>query len=112
MEKVLVVKAIAGERDLLIDKMENSLESLQEFIDGYIEPVKLSDNLTMWVNEEGKMRQLTTNFYLYKDNVRLDSIVGNALFTSVNEEGDIISLNDSDIHEIQAKFLTRGKFQL
>jgi hypothetical protein len=37
------------------------LDTLQKAVGGYIEPIRLSDKMTMWVNEEGMLQNLPVN---------------------------------------------------
>lgn len=70
-------------------EIDNTLESLQELVDGYIETVNLPGGIVMIVNEEGKILHLPINFHLNCDLIR-----GTAVFVSVNGE-DFCSLNQA-----------------
>ncbi|MBR2677630.1 MAG: DUF3846 domain-containing protein [Solobacterium sp.] len=63
----------------VIQKVENTLEALQELIGGNIETVTIPEtNIVMLVDEEGRIKGLPANFehYLLKQ-----TIVGRAVFT-------------------------------
>ncbi|GHU80109.1 hypothetical protein FACS1894145_5770 [Bacteroidia bacterium] len=58
------------------------LKELQSFVDGYIECIYLEDNMTIVVNEEGKLNKLPVNNMATKiaiENGYDDVIVGPAL---------------------------------
>jgi hypothetical protein len=44
-----------------IDTVENELHALQEVVDGYIEPVRIGNDLVILCNEEGILRSLPLN---------------------------------------------------
>lgn len=67
-----------------------SLEELQDFVDGYIEVVSMSDEEYMVVNEEGKLMNLpynenATRVYNKAFGIPIDYIVGNALVCDKNQ---------------------------
>jgi Domain of unknown function (DUF3846) len=95
----------------VVENFEHSLESLQKFVGGYIEAVRVTDSIVIWVNEEGKLEGLEGNFYLTdKNGLPFDTIAGNALFTGSNAEGDTVSLTDEEVEEIKNRFINRGTF--
>ena len=58
-------------------EVENSLQSLQKLVGGYIETVSLPRGICMIVNEEGKVHRLQPNFRLEHDLiVETDVFVG------------------------------------
>jgi hypothetical protein len=69
--------------------IENTLESLQGIVGGYIEVVSFTPSVLMICNEEGKLDGLPHNF-----SMRLDEIVGSVLFVSSDGE-DFASLTES-----------------
>ena len=112
MEKIraMVVKA---DSDVLtvVENFEHSLESLQKFVGGYIEAVRVTESIVIWVNEEGKLEGLEGNFYLTdKNGLPIDLIAGNALFTGSNGEGETVSLTDEEVTYIKDRFIDRGRF--
>lgn len=68
-----------GEPARIID-VENTLEALQEKVEGYIETLRFG-KLLMLVNEEGKIRGMKTNFW-YND----DLIAGPVLIVDTQGE--------------------------
>lgn len=84
-------------------EVENTLESLQSLVNGYIEcvPTDISDKLFMIVNEEGKLLGLEPNLRYYND-----IIVGNIVFVRVSNNGDFKSISDKQIADIKKYFGT------
>lgn len=80
MDKIRVVIKQPGEAAREIE-IENTKERLQELLGGYIESVWFAKNVWMLVNEEGKIRDLPYNFYVWDD-----VIVGPAIFAG--QDGD------------------------
>lgn len=80
MDKIRVVIKKPGEAAREIE-IENTLERLQELVGGHIESVWFAKNVWMLVNEEGKIRDLPYNFYVWDD-----VIVGPAIFAG--QDGD------------------------
>lgn len=62
-------------------EIENTLERLQELVGGHIESVWFAKNVWMLVNEEGKLRDLPFNFYVWDD-----LVVGPAIFAGQDGE--------------------------
>lgn len=86
-------------KELEVKEIENTLTSLKEIVDGYIEcvPFPRVNGVDLIVNEEGKLDRLDGNFYIphYED-----CIVGTAIITSYNKDGEFISLNDDQIKQV------------
>lgn len=105
--RVLALTAVS-EGAMLIPDFENTLEAMQEIVGGYIEAVRITENIVLWVNEEGLLKQLPLNFYLSNSSGEpISPIVGDVLFTGVDSEGDNISLTDDDIKLIESRFINR-----
>lgn len=90
-----------------------SYATLSRAVGGLIEAVALSDNLTLWVNEEGKNDGLTPNVYATRLFISVfgavDVIVGNAILTGgVDDEGETLGLTDEQIEELLADILYAG----
>ena len=91
-----------------------SYATLSRAVGGMIEAVTLSDTLTLWVNEEGKMNGLPVNEYATKlfaseFGAGIDIIVGNAIITGgSNDEGETLGLADTQVEELVADLLHAG----
>ena len=71
----------------ILMEIENTLEKLQELVEGYIEIIPANDDKTilMIVNEEGLLNNL-------KPNIKIGNtcIVGNIIFIKNGNDGDFI----------------------
>lgn len=79
-KKINVVVKIPG-RPARREIIRDTLESFQKLVDGPIEAIWFDKDVTMIVNEEGKIRGLGNNFYLWND-----MIVGTAVFAGTEGE--------------------------
>lgn len=96
-----IIKALYKEpgKALTQKYVPNTLDALQRTVGGYIEVVPLRPDLVMIVNEEGKLRQMETNFRICLGGW-VDEIVGPALFVGVDgDEFADCPLGDSDLIE-------------
>ena len=101
MKKALNIKTTGEviELDLSLD----SLQTLQTAVDGWVQAVDLTDRLTMWCNEEGKMINLPHNpfaqyFWDKKFGAHTDYIVGDIVFTGgTDDEGETLGLTAEQI---------------
>lgn len=81
-----------GEAPVVL-QIHSSLSELQELVGGYIEIVKLGEDIAIICNEEGKLKGLEANFYVEAID---DIIVGPAVFCRIEgEELASIGSNDS-----------------
>lgn len=90
-----------------LDAPQGSYEVLRDAVGGYIEAVDITDRLTMWVNEEGKLTESpirNTVGQMYFDKAfgaGRDTIVGDIIFTGgVDDEGDTIGLTEDQVKSI------------
>ncbi|MGE7976638.1 DUF3846 domain-containing protein [Bacillus cereus] len=111
---IRVVLVEAGNPQIkIIDKWEHSLDTVQQFVGGNIQPIRVNNSVTMWMNEEGKMQQLEPNFiYVNKEGTPLDTVVGNVLIAGTDDEGEDVSLTNEEIELLQERFISRTMFQL
>ena len=83
---------------------DNLLKDLQNAVGGWIEAVNLTDNITMWINEEGKLNNLPLNVtatLLYHTVYGpYDLIVGNVILTGgPDDDGNTTEI---DLNELSA----------
>jgi hypothetical protein len=97
MKSAIVIKT-SGEIVEVDLKASDELEALQSAVGGWIEAVDLAENLTMWVNEEGKINGLELNsiatalFDKYFEN-NFDVIVGDIVLTGgTDSKGNTLGL--------------------
>ena len=88
-------------------EIDNSLKSLQKYVDGLIEVIYPSDDTVVMIcNEEGKMNALPPNRALFTDGSKkiVDLIVGNMLICGVDDDGNFASLTDEQLQHYQAMY--------
>ena len=76
-------------------EIQNELEEIQKIVGGFIEIVRMHDDLVMVVNEEGLLLDLPYNFDYWGD-----SIVGTVIFcgeTLGEDGGELCDLTDEQI---------------
>ena len=84
----------------------NKLRVLQDYVGGYIETLKIADDVVMIFNEEGKMLDLAPNFFVGAIG---DVIVGPVIIAG--EDGDeFASLSEENIAFIGG--ILRGGFDI
>lgn len=94
-----VYKLVPG-RPGYVKEIDNTLESLQNEVGGYIEICRLDNNgLVAIVDEEGVIKELPANAYIPNYGV----IRGNIVIAKDDGE-DFTSLNDDDIDKIKEMF--------
>ena len=109
MRKALVIGFDESLEVIDLDATGNSYEVLSNAVDGYIEQVSLKKNLTMFVNEEGKLDGLMTNsiataIFQAKFGA-VDIIVGNAVLTGgIDELGKEEGLTEPQVEQLQRLF--------
>lgn len=96
----------------IVEDFESSLEASQKFVGGYVQAVRVTNSITMWLNEEGKLNSLTPSFHLLMTGRVYDIVVGNAFFTGTDSEGENASLTDEEITEIEKRFIDRHNFSM
>ena len=84
----------------------NTLKMLQDLVGGYIETVRISDNIVMIMNEEGKLKGLEPNFFF---GALGDIIIGPVIIAGEDGE-DFASLSDEDADYIGG--ILRGGFEV
>lgn len=95
--------SVHGETQVVdLDAPEGSLKVLQSAVDGYVQAIDLSANLTMWCNEEGKLIGLNRNEKATEQFREVfgavDVIMGDVIFTGgVDDEGDTMGLTQDQI---------------
>lgn len=90
----------------VIPFIDDQLKTLQDAVGGYIEAITLSDDLVMWVNEDGKMNRLPFNqaatslFMKYRGGA--DFIVGNVVLTGgADADGNTLGINEAQIQQLK-----------
>ena len=69
-----------------VSNISTSLKNLQKIVDGPIEAIHITDDTVIICNEEGKIRQLSKNFFKGADFPFYDVIVGDIVVVGVEGE--------------------------
>lgn len=88
--------------------IQNTLESQQELVGGYIEIIRMGNtetggSIAITLNEEGKLMGLPMNRIIIGRGGS-DVFVGTFFITAFNMQGDNITLNDQECEKIIKKF--------
>lgn len=90
-------------------ELDNAYDFLSSTVGGYIEAVALADEITGYVNEEGKLQSpplppngLASIVARLNGGIELqgDYIAGNMVVVGVNDEGDTVGLSDELIEQM------------
>lgn len=111
-KRMLVVNSIEENHidELRLFSQDTSLPKLQAAVGGFVEAIDLPIlRLTMWVNEEGKLKSLPINYLataVWANEFGVtDIILGNAVFTGLaDRNGYTKGLTDSDIEALKQFF--------
>ena len=83
----------------------DTLEYLQEYVGGYIDVVRLNDEIDLVINDEGKIHDLPTNRACIGDNGGVyDFICGNILCVR-HRDDEFDSILESEIAGIEKKLI-------
>jgi len=105
MEKVITI-SIDNQVDIIeVDAIE--YETLSTAVNGMIELVSLSEDVDMWLNEEGKLRGMEPNvlatLLFNKVFPNFDVIMGDIIITGgSDDDGNTVGLSDASIIDIFA----------
>lgn len=99
MNKV-IVKNVNGDWEVRNQTFEttDSYEYIRGIVEGYVEAMRVRKDIVIWLNEEGKLLNMTPNVALVLEDTIVDFIVGNIVVTGVTEEGDTIPLNAEQVN--------------
>lgn len=99
MRKAIKINTDGTLVELDLDSPEGSLKVLQTAVGGYVQAIDLTPEVTMWINEEGKLEGLPLNFHgtmfwSATYGFGTDQIVGDIVLTGgTDDEGDTLSLS-------------------
>ena len=85
-----------------VREIENTLEATQEIVEGFIEIVRLTEDVVLVVNEEGKINGMKPNFICCGD-----LIYGPAFFCGEylgEDGGEFRGLTDQEVEAMQILF--------
>lgn len=95
------IKAVIKEvgKSPKVAEIENELEVLKSLVGGYIEVVRVTPEILMICNEDGKLQGLPPNFSTGRD-----VIVGTAVFVAYDGSEEFAGLSDYQVLEIMDMF--------
>ena len=82
-----------------VEVIENELPTLQKLVGGHIEVVRVTPDVLMICNEEGKLKGLPPNF-----STGQDVIVGTVVFVAFDGTEDFAGLSDYQVLEVMDLF--------
>lgn len=91
--------------------VEGTLADSKRLVGGYIECLRVTEEIDLWLNEEGKLDDLEPNFGLVRGDQILDIIVGDVFFASHDSEGETISITEEQIAHVKERFIERRLFK-
>ena len=103
------MKALVLKEGILVEKeIENTLESLQNIVGGYIERAYMGERfmkegIDPFINEEGKLIGLEPQIAIFdrEGNTIIDLVMGNCIFVSHDDEGNTVGLTDRQIQIVR-----------
>jgi hypothetical protein len=106
--KAVTIKT-TGEKEVIDFYPGNySYQILSDSVGGLIEPVYLAENLTLWVNEEGKVygqavNPIATTIFESVFGKGIDIMVGDVILTGgYDDEGETLGLTMEQVEELLA----------
>lgn len=102
MAKIKVYSMPVGEKGH-IKEIDNTLESFQKEVGGYIEILSVNNECTLDLvcNEEGKINNLPLNrAWLFEGEV-VEVVAGSCFITRHGEDGESTSIEESDVPKIE-----------
>jgi hypothetical protein len=107
MKKALQIKTSGEVIELDLSNEDTALATLQGAVGGWVQAIDLSETISLWVNEEGKLDGLEPNPYaqVFWDEafgVGTDFIVGDVVLTGTpDSEGYTKGLDDNTAKRIR-----------
>ena len=97
--------------ELKMEVFSEELSALQKQVGGTIEHFYIDEELTnnhidMWIDDEGKLKNLKPTMLLYHDGRLVDYISGPCVFTRYDSDGITYGLRDEDMEKVR-QFLYR-----
>jgi len=92
---IRIIACRCGE-DPKVEEINEGLETMQEFVGGWIEMVGLGSGVSLVCHEEGKLIGLPFNRRIFGGR---EVIAGDCFLVRVDEEGECISVTDEDIEK-------------
>ena len=88
--------------------IKDNIESFQKLLGGPVEAVHISSDTLLLVNEEGELKRLDPNFYIYHKGLKFDRsqvILGNVIFIG-QKDSSFIGLTNKQMDIIKHELIT------
>lgn len=100
-EKILAYKLKVNEETGEVyhgyfEEIENTLEAKQKYVGGYIQVIRLTDDIDVVLNDEGKLIEMKPCRVWTEGTRIIDLLVGNILCVRHDDEGNFISILQED----------------
>ena len=84
-------------------EIENTLEALQAYVDGYIEVVPLTKKICVICNDEGKLKDLPVTAWLTARGgiTALDALCGPLIICRTTDDGEFADIQPGDTDEVR-----------
>jgi len=108
--EIKVVMCQPGKK-AFITNINTSLESLQSTVGGLIEPYYLDENIVLWCNDEGKIRNLPLNRAILDEEGKIIEVIAGTFFIakddgSEDEDSDgFTDLSDDEANQYLERYL-------
>ena len=103
MSKIKVVLCEPDEQARIVE-IGNSLSAMQNAVGGYIEQVRLTENVSLICNDEGKINGLPLNRAVCDDKGNIVDIIAGPFFICANGVDEFKSLSDKQLVKYIEKF--------
>lgn len=107
MRNAVIIKTSGNPEVVDLDSAPNELELLQGVVGGWVEAVDVKEGMTLWCNEEGKLRGLIPNFNAMRKTsahdvlMPGDIIAGDVIITGEpDDEGRTLGLDEAQVSEL------------
>lgn len=104
----LTVKEVhdGGVIELKMSEFSEELKALQEQVGGTIEHFIIDEKLNekyidMWIDDEGKLKNLKPTMLLMRNGEMVDYISGPCVFTKYDDDGYTWGLHDEDMEDVR-----------
>lgn len=95
MNNPIRVAVFRPNEEVTFEDLQNDLESMQKLVGGYIENLRISQDLHLVCNEEGKLQGLPPNRTVASSLGLFNTVTG-TFFVTRESEGNYIGIQESD----------------
>lgn len=87
-----------------LQEIDNTLKAKQEYVGGTIQNIRITPEIDMLCNDDGKLIGLPFNRVWFYEGQPVDFIMGNILFVRHDDKGNYTSILEEDIPTILEQF--------